>query len=157
MPGTASRTTTTIAASAVKTSTLRMDPPKSYACGSAMKSILLLAAMITANAATPDAAELKRMAARFARVDLKVDASQLESGDRQALRKLVQAARVIDDIFLDQYWSGNHKLLAELRKDNSSLGRERLSYFRLNKGPWSALDNHEAFLPDVPPHKLPGA
>jgi hypothetical protein len=113
--------------------------------------------MITANAATPDAAELKRMAARFARVDLKVDTSQLESGDRQALAKLVQAARIIDDIFLDQYWSANQKLLGELRKDKSPLGRERLSYFWLNKGPWSALDNHEAFLPDVPPHKPPGA
>jgi hypothetical protein len=113
--------------------------------------------MITANAATPDASELKHMAARFARVDLKVDTSQLESGDRQTLAKLVQAARIIDDIFLDQYWSGNHKLLAELRKDKSALGRERLSYFWLNKGPWSALDNHEAFLPDVPPHKPPGA
>jgi hypothetical protein len=113
--------------------------------------------MITANAATPDAAELKRMAARFARVDLKVDTSQLESGDRQALAKLVQAARVVDEIFLDQYWSGNHKLLAELRKDKSSLGRERLSYFWLNKGPWSALDNHEAFLADVPAHKPQGA
>jgi hypothetical protein len=97
------------------------------------------------------------MAARFARVDLKVDTSQLESGDRQALAKLVQAARVVDEIFLDQYWSGNHKLLAELRKEQGSLGRERLSYFWLNKGPWSALDNHEAFLSDVPAHKPQGA
>jgi hypothetical protein len=122
-----------------------------------MKSLILLAAMITANAATPDAAELKRMAARFARADLKVDISQLEAGDRQALAKLVQAARVIDDIFLDQYWSGNRKLLAELRNDKSSLGRERLGYFWLNKGPWSALDNHEAFLSGVPAQKPPGA
>ena len=53
-----------------------------------MKSLLLVAAMITVNAATPDAAELKRMAARFAPADLKVDTSQLESGDRQALAKL---------------------------------------------------------------------
>jgi len=122
-----------------------------------MKSLLLLASMISATAATPDAAELKRMAARFARAELKVDTSQLESGDRQALAKLVQAARVIDDIFLDQYWSGNHKLLEELRKDKSGLGRERVSYFWLNKGPWSALDNHEAFLPGVPAHKPQGA
>jgi Peptidase family M49 len=123
-----------------------------------MKRVLLLvAAMIAVNAATPDAAELKRMAARFARVELKVDTSQLAPGDRQALAKLIQAARIIDDIFLDQYWSGNHALLAELRKDNSPLGRERLNYFWLNKGPWSALDNHQAFLPGVSAHKPPGA
>ena len=27
----------------------------------------------------------------------------------------------------------------------------------MNKGPWSDLDNHQAFLPDVPPQKLPGS
>jgi hypothetical protein len=123
-----------------------------------MKCILLLsAAMIAANAATPDAAQLKRMAARFARVEVKVDTSQLAAGDRQALAKLIEAARIIDDIFLDQYWSGNHKLLADLREDKSPLGRERLNYFWLNKSPWSAIDNHEAFLPDVPAQKPPGA
>ncbi len=123
-----------------------------------MKCVLLLVlAMIAAHAATPDAAELKRMAARFARVELKADTSQLAPGDRQALAKLIQAARIVDDLFLDQYWSGGHALLAQLRKDNSPLGRQRLSYFWLNKGPWSALDNHQSFLPGVPSHKPPGA
>jgi hypothetical protein len=123
-----------------------------------MKRVLLLvSSMIAVNAATPDAAELKRMAARFARVELKVNTSELAPGDRAALAKLIQAARLIDDIFMDQYWSGDHAMLAELRKDNSPLGRERLRYFWLNKGPWSSLDNHQAFLPGVPAHKPVGA
>jgi len=48
-------------------------------------------------------------------------------------------------------------LKARLEKDTSPLGKARLHYFELNKGPWSDLDDHQAFLPDVPPKKLPGA
>jgi hypothetical protein len=107
--------------------------------------------------AEPDAAQLDRMAARFARAELKVDTAALSNGDRQALAKLIEAARVVDDIYLDQLWSGNHALLAKLRADTSPLGRARLRYFWLNKGPWSEIDDHAAFLADVPPKKLPGA
>ena len=69
------------------------------------------------------------------------------------LSKLVEAARVVDHLFLQQLWSGNLKLYAELQKDTSALGKARLEYFWLNKGPWSALDEHKAFLPGVPEKK----
>ena len=64
---------------------------------------------------------------------------------------------MIDDIFLTQVWSGNAALRAKLRQDTSALGKARLHYFDLNKGPWSDLDEQAAFLPGVPPKKLPGA
>ncbi|MEO8131257.1 MAG: hypothetical protein ABI822_29440 [Bryobacteraceae bacterium] len=105
----------------------------------------------------PDLNELKQMTARFAPTPLEVDTSNLSSGDQKALVKLVEAARVIDNLFLTQYWSGTHKLYAQLKKDSTPLGQARLHYFWLNKGPWSALDEQEAFLPGVPARKLPGA
>ena len=108
-------------------------------------------------AAIPDLNQLNRMIARFAPAELKVDTSGLASGDRQALRKVTEAARVIDQIFLLQRWSGNAALRAQLVKDTSALGKARLHYFDLNKGPWSDLDAHAAFLPDVLAKKLPGA
>ena len=37
------------------------------------------------------------------------------------------------------------------------MGKARLHYFDLNKGPWSELDEQAAFLPGVPEKKLPGA
>ncbi len=64
---------------------------------------------------------------------------------------------MLNDIFLTQMWSGNQALYAKLRRDTSPLGKARLHYFWLNKVPWSDIDDHEAFLPDVPPKKLPGA
>ena len=111
----------------------------------------------TLMAAIPDLAELNRMIARFAPVQLQADESKLSAGDQKALAKLLEAARVIDDIFLKQVWSGNVALRAKLAADSSALGKARLHYFDLNKGPWSELDDHAAFLPNVPPKKLPGA
>jgi hypothetical protein len=113
---------------------------------------------MTLSAATiPDLAELNRMIARYAPVELHADTSKLSQGDQKALAKLLEAARVIDDIFLNQVWSGNAALRAKLAADKSELGKARLHYFDLNKGPWSELDDHAAFIPGVPEKQLPGA
>ena len=105
----------------------------------------------------PDLAQLQKMTARFAPTELNVDIGNLSEGDRKALVKLVEAARIIDDIFMMQYWSGDLALYAKLQKDTSPLGKARLHYFWINKSPWSELDNNTAFIPGVPEHKLPGA
>lgn len=113
--------------------------------------------MLAAAANLPDLAQLEKMTARFAPTELRVDVSRLSSGDRQALIKLVEASRVLNDIFLDQLWSGDQALYAKLRSGTTPLGKARLHYFWLNKGPWSDIDDDTAFLPDVPPRRLPGA
>jgi hypothetical protein len=113
--------------------------------------VLLLAVTI------PDLSQLQKMLARFAPTELQADTAALSPGDRAALAKLVAASQVLDDIFLTQRWAGNHMLYARLQKDATPLGKARLRYFRLNKGPWSDIDDHQAFLPDVPPRKPPGS
>src|ERR1700730_17396403 len=92
---------------------------------------------------------LRAMAARFAPVPLTADASALPSGERQALAKLVQAARIVDTLFLRQAWAGNETLLLSLIADDTPLGRARLHYFLINKGPWSRLDQDAPFIPGV--------
>lgn len=105
----------------------------------------------------PDLTELNRMAARFAPTPLAVDTATLSAGDKKALVKLIQAARIVNHIFMQQIWSGNLALYQKLQQDKSPLGRARLHYFWINKSPWSEIDEHKAFLPNVPPKKLPGA
>ena len=105
----------------------------------------------------PDLVQLKQMEARFAPVEMRVDTSGLSPDDRKALVKLIEAARLVDDIFLTQLWSGNQAMYARLKKDATPLGKARLEYFWLNKGPWSDLDDFAAFVPGAPPRKLPGA
>jgi hypothetical protein len=90
------------------------------------------------------------MTARFAPVDLTADISALPANERQALAKLVEAAKIFDALFLRQVWDGNETLLLDLVRDSSALGRARLHYFLINKGPWSRLDHNEAFITGVP-------
>jgi hypothetical protein len=98
-----------------------------------------------------------RRIARFAPTEMRVDLSGLSEGDRKALAKLVEAGRVIDDLFLAQLWDRNHALYTELKKDTTPLGRARRRYFWINKSPWDSLAENEAFLPDVPAKKLAGS
>jgi hypothetical protein len=115
----------------------------------------LLALMLAGN--LHDLAQLNRMTARFAPVELKVDLAGLSPGDRQALVKLIEAARIFDEIFMRQLWAGNQALYAKLQPDSTPLGKARLHYFWLNKGPWSDLDAHTAFLPGVSAKRPLGA
>ena len=101
--------------------------------------------------ADPETKKLETMAARFAPVDLTVNISALQPNERQALAKMVDASRVMDPLFLRQVWAGNEKMLQDLSRDTSPLGRTRLHYFMINKGPWSRLDHNEPFIPGAPP------
>ncbi|MGA8492477.1 MAG: hypothetical protein WB711_18770 [Terriglobales bacterium] len=109
------------------------------------------------NATLPDLAQLDQMASRFALTPLRVDTTRLSSGDRQAVVKLIEAARILNDVFMQQMWDGNLALYARLQKDTTPLGKARLHYFWINKSPWSDLDGYKAFLPGVPPRKPLGA
>ena len=105
----------------------------------------------------PDLADLQHMAAKFAPIPLRVDTAHLTDGDRRALVKLLEAGPIIDNLFVQQLWSGDVDLHKKLQRDNSALGRERLRLFRIYKGPWSDLDQHRAFVPDAPQRKPLGA
>src|SRR6185503_18493206 len=103
--------------------------------------LVLALASVTASAAPADVAELQKMTKRYAPVQLKADASKLSAGDRLAIKKLIEAAKIVDTLQLRQRWSGNEALYAALQKDQSPLGKARAEYFWLNKGPWSILDD----------------
>jgi hypothetical protein len=100
--------------------------------------------------ADPMLQKIQTMTARFAPVDLTADLSTMPANERQALAKMVEAGRVFDALFLRQVWDGNETMLAELAADETPLGRARLHYFLLNKGPWSRLDHNEPFVDGAP-------
>ena len=116
-----------------------------------MASIVAGTVAVGAQTTAPGADQLKNMSARFAPVDLSADVSKLPANERQALATLVEAAKVMDTLFLRQVWAGNETMLLTLLQDTSPLGRERLHALILNKGPWSRLDHNEPFIPGAPP------
>jgi hypothetical protein len=109
----------------------------------------------TASAETKEATvpALPTAIARFAPTDIRADVSRLSAGDKQALGELVEAAKLMDAIFLRQSWSGNVAMRTALAKDATPEGKQRLHYFDINFGPWSELDRRAAFVPGAPAAK----
>jgi hypothetical protein len=87
---------------------------------------------------------------RFAPVEIGADISTLAESERRALSRLVDAARIMDALFLRQVWAGNDTMLQRLARDTSERGRARLRAFLVNKGPWSRLDADAPFVPGAP-------
>jgi hypothetical protein len=115
--------------------------------------------------AVPAVRELSQMAARFVPTEIAADIRALPASERQALAKLVDAARLMDSLFLRQVWAGNDALLQQLARDTVrqagtgaaganmeqlALPATQLHYFLINKGPWSRLDHNRVFIAGVP-------
>jgi len=105
----------------------------------------------------PTAAQLDAMAARFVPTALRTELNGLSAGDREALARVLDAGRIMNDLFMDQRWSGDRDLVQRLQQDQTALGRARQHYFWINKGPWDEINEYAAFLPGVPPRKPAGA
>ena len=86
----------------------------------------------------------------FAPVDIGADLSGLPDSERRALGHIIDAARVMDGIFLEQVWAGNPATLISLAEDRSAAGLAALDYFLLNKGPWSRIENDRPFVAGAP-------
>ena len=97
--------------------------------------------------------ELAKKIRRFAPTVLTSSTSHLSPGDRKALKKIIEAAKLLDPLFLRQVWQGNDGLHETLAADKTVAGRQRLHYFLINDGPWSRLDDKEPFIDGVPREK----
>jgi hypothetical protein len=98
----------------------------------------------------PKTVRLEAMAARIAPGDNRGDNSPQPEGEQKALASLIKAARITDALFMRQMWAGNEAMLLRLMEDDTPLGRARLDYFLINRGPWSRLDDNAVFVPGAP-------
>jgi hypothetical protein len=96
---------------------------------------------------------LAKKIARFAPTVLTANTARLSVKDHQALKKIIEAAKLLDPLFLRQVWSGNSALETKLLADKTPAGRQRLNYFYINDGPWSRIDSNEPFIENVPHEK----
>ena len=100
---------------------------------------------------------LAQKAARFVPAPITSDTTRLSPGNREALRLVIEAARVMDTLYRRQVWSGNEALLKKLEEDTTPEGKTRLAYFHINQSPWSQLDHNEPFINGVPNPRPPMA
>jgi len=69
-----------------------------------------------------DQAAIEKMINRFAPTDITANTAGLSADDRKALDKIIEAAKLMDPIFLRQVWSGNVALQKTLEADPTPLG-----------------------------------
>lgn len=91
---------------------------------------------------------IQKQMERYAQVDLKAELSTVSSGDLKALVQMIQASQNLENIFLEQVWPTNPRLIDWLEKhqEDSELAKLMYSYYLINKSPWSVLDENEAFM-----------
>ena len=77
----------------------------------------------------PDLAQLQKMTARFAPTELKVDISGLSKGDRKALAKLIEAARLIDPIFMQRVLERRSGALRQAAEGHLAAGQSAAALF----------------------------
>ncbi len=90
-------------------------------------------------------ANIARRLARFAPTELSADLSGVPDGEREVLKELIAAGRLMDEIFLRQVHVGNPELRAGLADASEAMR----TYFDVSFGPWDRLDEMEPFMGDL--------
>lgn len=127
--------------------------------------LLLLACLLFTNGLSipaqkkpaPGDTDLAKKIRRFSPTELTASTAHLSTNDRKALAKIIEAAKLMDQLFLRQVWSGNEALKKKLESDKTPAGQLKFHYFLINDGPWSRIDSKQPFIDGVPHEKPLGA
>jgi hypothetical protein len=98
---------------------------------------------------------LKIQMARFAPVEITYDQSILSASEKDALAKLAQVARLTDELYLRQVWTGSIAMRNVLIKEsetpgpNQGLAQNLYRFFEINAGPWNRLENNRPFIGEM--------
>src|SRR5215469_8760489 len=114
-----------------------------------LASFLVTASLVSA-APPPGLPELKAAAEQLVPTPITVDVSAMPASERKTLARLVEAARILDPLFVRQSWAGSEAWMVKLARDTTPMGQARLRLFFLNQGPWDRLAQDAPFLPGVP-------
>ena len=135
--------------------TLRRDLIPSIIALVALGALAVVAGVQMTRADIPEHvthADLKERIAKYAQVDISYDESVLSESEKEALKKLVHAARVMDAIFLNQVSADNIELGQKLEGamsaggENGPLANDLWHFWKLNFGPWDRLDEDKPFI-----------
>eukprot|EP01120_Amphizonella_sp_Union-15-10_P000145 TRINITY_DN10183_c0_g1_i1.p1 TRINITY_DN10183_c0_g1~~TRINITY_DN10183_c0_g1_i1.p1 ORF type:complete len:530 (-),score=92.08 TRINITY_DN10183_c0_g1_i1:24-1613(-) len=97
--------------------------------------------------------DIKTKLDRYAQTTITASKNHLSENQKKALIKLSEAGKIVDLIFLKQVWEGNLELYEKLKAKAQEGTEQKLlfSYFWINRGPWSILDESQPFIDGVPP------
>jgi hypothetical protein len=98
--------------------------------------------------------EVKTQVEKFKPVEIDYNESMLSEGDRLALQKLVEAAHLMDEIFLRQVYSKNVAIQQVLNQGDNADYKVLKEYFDINFGSFDRLEDDKPFInPNEPKPK----
>ncbi len=106
---------------------------------------IILALINCSDSNKEESAELKKKIDQYAKTVIKYDGNLLDDRQKVVVNKLYQAAKIMDDIFLDQVYSKNVEIKKELSKSDETYDKLVLEYFNINFGPFDRLDHDKPF------------
>ena len=84
--------------------------------------------------------------AKFVPTELKYDTSSLDERQKMVVKKLYEASKIMDEIFLEQVYSKNDQIKADLMKQDTKEAKEELELFNIMFGPFDRLDHDATFI-----------
>lgn len=87
---------------------------------------------------------MKDEIAKFAKTAVKYDDTLLDDNQKIVVQKLYEAAKIMDDIFLGQVYSGNTELKESLKTGD----KDTYELFNIMFGPFNRLDHDKPFVGD---------
>ena len=89
---------------------------------------------------------IKDQIAKFVPTELKYDSNALDERQKMVVEKLYQASKIMDSIFLDQVYSKNYEIKANLEKQNTEEAKLQLKLFDIMFGPFDRLEHNKPFI-----------
>ena len=93
----------------------------------------------------PEDDQYVKLLDKYTDVTLTADVATLSANQKQMIPLLIEAGKVMNDLFWYEAYGKKDSLLSTLVNDNAE------AYVMINYGPWDRLNNNEPFIPGVGP------
>jgi len=92
--------------------------------------------------------EMSERIAQFVETEIRYDESLLDERQKEVVKSLYFAGKIIDELFLEQVYASNTQIRAGLMKENTAESKLKLKYFDIMFGPFDRLLEDEPFIGD---------
>ena len=89
--------------------------------------------------------QLQQKIDQFVKTEITYDSTLLNDRQKIVVRKLYEAMKIVDDIFLDQVYSKNREIKEQLIHSSKPVDNLALQYFNIMFGPFDRLEDNKPF------------
>lgn len=118
-------------------------------------SVLFLIVISISCSNQKDSKELNMLESKinqYVKTEIKYDESLLDEKQKVVVQRIYEAAKIIDELFLEQVYSKNFAIRDRLVNSNDPEDKNKLEYFDINFGPFDRLDHNKPFIGNEEKH-----